>query len=398
MFKSLFYILLIASLGLSGWSADATETTSKKPLKIGLDADMSAVAAEGGVAIKRGASIAIEQINASGGVLGHPLELVVRDHRGNPARGKHNIKKFGKDPDVIAVVGGVHTPVVIQELDLIHQYKLPFLVPWAAGTPIIDNGYEPNFVFRISVRDEQAAEVLLQHAKQKGNKKVALLLEQTGWGRSNEKSMKKAAERHGLEVTQVAWFNWRQPSMLNELKRIRESGATAVMLVANAPEGAVIIKEAIAHNFTDLQFISHWGIAGGAFVESVGMSQLEQVDLSVLQTYSFTKPNNPVINDYVLNEYRKRFDLEATASSMAGAVGVAHAYDLVHALALAITNAKSTARTDIQKSLEQLKGFKGLVKDYDEPFAKSRHDALFADDYMMSKYNSQGYLVPIRND
>ena len=398
MFKSLFNLLLIALLTATTWVGDATANGASKVKIIGLDADMSAVAKEGGIAIMRGAQIAIDEINDSGGVLGHQLKLEVKNHRGNPARGKHNLKKFASNPDVVAVLGGVHTPVVMQELELIHQYKIPFLVPWAAGTPIIDNGFEPNFVFRISVRDAEAAEVMLKYAKSTGNKKVALLLEQTGWGRSNEKSMTKAAQQLGLEITHVAWFNWRQPSMLSELNRIRKSGATSVMVVANAPEGAVIIKEVAEQNFNDLQFVSHWGIAGGSFVDQVGINVLASVDLAVLQTYSFALPHNPSLNLRILKQYQDRFDPDTTPNSVSGAVGVAHAYDLVHVLAKAIKNANSFDRIEIQRNLEQVKEYNGLVKNYGQPFSSKQHDALLAKDYMMAKYNENGHLVPLIND
>jgi branched-chain amino acid transport system substrate-binding protein len=73
-----------------------TLTFAQTPLYIGLDADMSAVSKDGGIAIQRGAMIAIEEINHAGGVLNRPLELITKDHRGNPARGIANIKALSK--------------------------------------------------------------------------------------------------------------------------------------------------------------------------------------------------------------------------------------------------------------------------------------------------------------
>ena len=167
---------------------------------IGLDADMTAVAASGGIAIERGALIAIEEINENGGVLGKKIELKVRDHRGNPARGIDNIIAFSKEPNLIAVLGGVHTPVALAELKVIHDKKIIYLDPWAAGTSIVENGFDPNYVFRVSVRDEHAGSVLMAAAKNKGATQVGLLLERTGWGRSNEQSMTKAALDLGIEI------------------------------------------------------------------------------------------------------------------------------------------------------------------------------------------------------
>jgi len=368
---------------------------AKDPYIIGLDADLSAVAKDGGIAIQRGAQIAINEINAQGGLLGRPLKLVSKDHRGNPARGIHNIKAFATTPNLIAILGGVHTPVVLQELDLINQYKIPFLIPWAAGTPIIDNGFEPNYVFRLSIRDEQAGTVLVQEAKAEGHQKVALLLEQTGWGRSNQNSIQKASFEQGISVTHISWFNWRQKSMKNELARIKESGATAIMLVANAPEGVTIVREILkSPEFKGLSIYSHWGIASGQFTESFKPEELLTMQLSVLQTYSFLTPTNPSLNQKVLRSYANNFDKEATAENVVGASGIAHAYDLIHLLAKAVELGNSVESANIQKSLENIKSFKGLVKEYKPPFSSDNHDALMSHDYFMAKYNESGFLVP----
>ena len=77
---------------------------------------------QGLIEIRRGAHIAIEEINRNGGVLGRKLQLEVRDHRGNPARGVDNILEFSAMQNVIAVLGGLHTPVAMQELKTIHQH------------------------------------------------------------------------------------------------------------------------------------------------------------------------------------------------------------------------------------------------------------------------------------
>ena len=110
----LFAVLFLLCIG-------CPKTFASQPLIIGIDADMSSVAAEGGNAIYRGAKIAVDEINADGGLLGRPVELVVKDHRGNPARGIRNLKEFSDLDGLLAVLGGVHTPVVLSELDLIHQ-------------------------------------------------------------------------------------------------------------------------------------------------------------------------------------------------------------------------------------------------------------------------------------
>jgi branched-chain amino acid transport system substrate-binding protein len=376
----------------------STLSFAQAPIYIGLDADMSAVAKEGGVAIQRGARIAIDEINKAGGVLNRPLELITKDHRGNPARGIANIKAFSTMPDLVAVLGGVHTPVALKELPIIHENEIIYLDPWAAGTPIVKNGYQPNYVFRISVRDEQAGKVLIKQAKKLGASKVGLLLENTGWGRSNEKSMTSAASENGVGIAAIEWVNWGQKDMTKEISSLTSQGAEAIMLVANAPEGVVAAKSLLKlEHAKELPIISHWGIASGTFVELVGLDDLAKLNLFVLQTYSFDKPTNPDLNKQILKTYQEMFDSSVTAASIPGAVGTAHAYDLIHILAKAIKQANSTKSSDIRSELENLPLHKGLVKTYNPAFTKDKHDALWAEDYIISRFDSQGNLAPLKD-
>ncbi|MBX2809467.1 MAG: ABC transporter substrate-binding protein [Cellvibrionaceae bacterium] len=369
---------------------------AKPPIIIGIDADMSAVAAEGGEAIYRGAQLAVNQLNQRGGVLGRSLTLSVRDHRGNPARGVANIQFFAEQPDVVAVIGGVHTPVALKELPLIHEKKIIYLGPWAAGTAIVDNGYQPNYVFRLSVRDQHAGHVLVQHAKRRKFNKIGLLLERTGWGRSNEASMSAASAHQGLDIVAVEWFNWREKTMAAQVESLLTQGVEAILLVANAPEGAEIVNY-MASLPADrrVPLISHWGLASGAFTQLTGVAVLQAVDLSILQTYSFLSPAYPERSNSLLSAYRKTFDEEVSAKSIPAAVGVVHAYDLVQLLAVAIAQANTTERAAVRDALETIDTYAGVFKQFQQPFSAVNHDALTHDDYIMSRYDDQGYLVPI---
>jgi len=376
----------------------STICISAQPVYIGLDADMSAVAKEGGVAIKRGALIAIDEINANGGVLGRPLSLIEKDHRGNPARGIANIKAFAKQDDLVAVLGGVHTPVAMKELPEIHKNKIIYLDPWAAGTPVIDNGFEPNYAFRVSVRDAEAGKVLIRYAKNRGLTRIGLLLERTGWGRSNEASMTAAAQDVGVVIAGVEWFNWGQKDVSTQISALVELGIDSFVLVANAPEGAVIGKQLLLNpSAAKLPIISHWGIAGGAFVEMLELKNLNKLDISVLQTYSFSDPYDKARNEKVLGSYRRLFDPSVSASTLPAAVGVAHAYDLVHLLARAIEKAKSIDRPTVRAALEMIGEYKGLVKHYLPPFSKDVHDALLANDYIIARFDELGRIVPVKD-
>ncbi len=74
---------------------------------------------------------------------------------------------------------------------------------------------------------------------------------------------------------------------INQYQKLTDAGAKAVVLVATEEEGAVLVREVAALPPSQrVPVISHWGIAGGEFFKLAGAA-LQEVDLSVIQTFSF---------------------------------------------------------------------------------------------------------------
>lgn len=391
MTKLSFSLLFAAAALIAG----PLTASANKPIIVGMDADMSSGAAVSGEAIKRGVQIAIDEINARGGVLGSQLELLVMDHRGNPARGKDNIEELSEIDGVVAVVGGIHTPVALAELDLIHQNEMIYLGAWAAGTPVVDNGRDPNFVFRVSVRDQYAGEFLLSAAVERGHAAPCLLLEETGWGRSNEKAFKTAAKKFSTSVVDIQWFNWGVADLSEHLRLFKERGCDVVMLVANPSEGAVAVRSMLSLDKAQrLPIISHWGITGGDFGAAVGQD-FSEIDLVFLQTYSFINPTHPERAEGLIQTYIERFDGVSSAEDIPAPVGTAHAYDLIHLLAMALEQAGSTDRAKVRDALENLPEYRGLIRDYTPAFTADRHDALDARDFSLARFGTDGAILPV---
>lgn len=391
--------LILVAVAMTGTgSADdlnPIDPGTPPPIFIGLDATMSGGTGQSGEAIKRGLVMALEEVNKAGGVLGRPLDLVIRDNRGLPDRGIDNIEQLAEIDDLVAVVGGIHTSVAVAELQAIHANELVYLVPWAAGTQLVENDYDPNFVFRVSVRDEYAGGFLINAAKQRGYKRPGLLLWRTSWGRSNEVAMKSAMKRIGMKPAAVQWFNTSERDLSNQIDELTLAGADVIMLVANPTDGLTAIKEiagrAAAHR---LPVISHWGITGADFTTMAG-SALSKVDLMFLQTYSFFEPPFPKKSERFYEAYCARFGPCSSKADVISPVGTAHAYDLVYLLKLAIEKAGTIDRRAVRSALENLPRHDGLVRVYDPPFTPSRHDALDVSDFRLCRYGADGAIIPV---
>ena len=131
----------------------AASAHAADPIKIGHVAALSGASAQSGEAITRGLSLAIDEINAKGGLLGgRMLELVQRDDESNPPKGLIAARELAS-ADVVAVFGGIDTPVSLAMVPLLNKEKRIYMGVWAAGTGITRNGANPNYAFRVSAVD-----------------------------------------------------------------------------------------------------------------------------------------------------------------------------------------------------------------------------------------------------
>ena len=378
---------LTLALGLARLPAAAQET-----IKIGHVAALSGASAQSGEAITRGLAIAIDEINAKGGLLGgRKLELIQRDDESNPPKGVVAARELVSKEKVVAMFGGIDTPVALATVPVVNKEKVPYIAVWAAGTGITRNGADPNYVFRVSAVDVLVDVKLLDYAAKKfGSKKPGLMLINNPWGASNEQGLVAADKDNGaVEIAGIEKFENNDVDMTPQLTRLKEKGADSIILVVNTPPGAQMMKSRERMGWK-VPVVSHWGISGGRFPELAGPTA---GDAHFVQTYSFFGKLNPT-GERVLAALKKKYPAIKGPEDIFAPVGTANAYDAMHLLGLAIPQAGSTDGDKIREALEGLNGkFEGLIKTYNKPFSKTEHDALGAADYIMVRYDGDK-IVP----
>src|SRR5437588_1565980 len=383
-----FLSAILVATGLAAAPALAAE-----PVKIGHVAALSGASAQSGEAITRGLQVAIDEINAKGGLLGgRKLELVQRDDESNPPKGLIAARELIFKEKVAAIFGGIDTPVGMAMVPILNKEKMIHMGVWAAGTGITRNGANPNYIFRVSAVDALVDVKLLDYAAKKfGAKKAGLMLINNPWGQSNEQGLVAAAkDNKAIEIAGVEKFENADVDMVPQLTRLKEKGADSIILVVNAPPGAQMMKSRERMGWK-APVISHWGISGGRFPELAGPTA---GDAHFVQTYSFFGKQNPV-GERVLAALMKKYPAIKGPADVVAPVGTANAYDAVHLLAMAIEQAGSTDADAIRTALEDLKGsYQGLIKTYSKPFSPENHDALGPNDYIMVRYEGDK-VVPV---
>lgn len=390
MLRSLAILLITASqLLLPAGAQAASPGATKAAVLVGLDGEFGHISSTSAEAIRQGIQIAIDEINRSGGVLhGRPLQLLEKANSSLPARSANNLKEFAAMPDLVAVYCGRFSPVVLESLPLIHQLQLPLLDPWAAADSIVDNGYSPNYVFRLSLKDSWAANAMLSYLGRRHIKRVGLIMLNTSWGRSTKKAAEDYLSRKpGQSIVGTQWINWddKEESILAKYQQLRSAGAQAVLLTANAEEGALLAKVMLKLPEAErMPVVSHWGVTGGKLPALVG-SDFYKLDFRVVQTYSFIDQHSTQAVNVITAH--NRLTGGKSARDIQSPVGVAHAYDLTHILAKAINLAGSTDRQAIRAALERVTSHNGLIRNYTPPFTSKRHEALAESDVFLARYS-----------
>lgn len=211
-----------ATLALPAWAQSGR-------IVLGQSAALSGPAAQLGIQMNKGAKIFFDQLNASGGVNGHSVELRALDDGYEPDRCKANTEKLIKD-DVFALLGYVGTPTCVAALPLINEAKVPFFGPFTGAEALRDPFSKWVFHVRASYYDETA--LIVKQLTSLGLKKIAVFYQNDAYGKAGLEGVRRALKPLGLE-----------PVALGTVERNTVDVAKAVAEIApKMPDGVVQIS------------------------------------------------------------------------------------------------------------------------------------------------------------
>jgi branched-chain amino acid transport system substrate-binding protein len=199
-------VSLAATLGALGLLVAGPDTSAlaQKPVKIGVLTPLSPPGdASAGQFIVRGAKMAMEDINARGGVLGgRKVEIVIEDDSGTPEKGAAGFRKLATQDQVAAVVGQFHSSVMGATQTLAEQFQIPIFSTQASAKGITEKHL--NYTFRTHVIDPDRVAMWTSWIKDRGFKRVALIAENTDYGVGLVEETKKALQAlPGVELKAI---------------------------------------------------------------------------------------------------------------------------------------------------------------------------------------------------
>jgi branched-chain amino acid transport system substrate-binding protein len=365
---------------------------AQEPIKIGFSGALTGPAAFVGVEIKRGTEIAIDEINAKGGIKGRKMVLISRDDEHNPVKTVAQYRELVEREKVVAIVGATNSASMLAVAPIVNDaLKVPVICPATDATAITENDAHKqgldNYIFRVGMYGTGQANFMVDTMVKKfGHTKVGLLTWTGGWGVTGRSELQRRLKENGLAAVADETFDNNDTDMTPQIIKLKNAGAQSILNYALVRENTFVVqtKEKLRDG---TPYVSAWGIAGPAFWRAAGAAA-EGVLTSTTVTIDGPQPPERAA---FINEYKRRHNQDMDA-----AVGVG-AYDAVY-LFKTVMERDGTEPQKIRAGLENIPEFKGLVKHFKRPvFARDRHNAVTEEDMVMTRWTN-GKMLEIRYD
>ena len=335
--------LLIATLlgaGCKGGSQSAGNT-----VKLGVVTSLTGSNAAFGQAHKNGYTIALEEINAKGGLLGKKVELDYYDDQSRPDQAVQGVSKLVDQDHVPIILGAYSSESTRAIVPVVTQKQVPLIMPTAVADNVMETGSP--WVFRICAGSGSYATATLDFLKNNGDPKtLAIVYENTNFGQANNKSMTTAAQGAGLNLVDSEAYQASSPDYKSVLQRVKNKNPEVIYFASYLLDASTLMRQAEQVNLNPKYYTSAGtGFAAAEFpTPDKGAGKYAEYTFSVSQWLPSVKWKGSAEFD------QKYFKLTNTHPAYHGM----ESYAALMTAAAAIENAKSAQAQAIRDAIKAL--------------------------------------------
>ncbi|HEY9366591.1 MAG TPA: branched-chain amino acid ABC transporter substrate-binding protein [Agromyces sp.] len=325
----------------SGLAGGGSEDAADGPIKIGMLAPFSGSESAFGEYMQNGAQLAVNEINADGGVLGRDLELLVEDDACDATTAVSGANKLVTD-GIVASVGGYCSGATLPTLPIFDEAGIPMVIPAANSNELVDQGLPG--VFLINGTGDQQAEAAVTYAKQIGATNVAVVDDATSYSADLAAAFTEQATAAGLDVVSHETITPGENDYSAVATTLASEQPALVYWTGYYQEGGLIARQSQDAGF-DGVFLVADGSVDAKFAEIAGEGYIDNVVGTFTQTPDMIEGADQWIADY-----------EELAGDPPGPYST-QAYDAVRVMAQAIEDAGDTEFDNVVAGLEGLTDF-----------------------------------------
>lgn len=217
-------------------------------IKVGVALPLTGKLAKFGEIETKSFLMAVDEINAAGGVNGKNIDLIIEDTAGKPDVGRSAIKKLISQDEVLVVGGGCSSQVTDEIATLTQQYKIPFLINTASSDVMTETQRE--FVFRLNPPASEYLNTLATFLRRVGRIKTAALLYERspfgphyGFSTSGLKMFTRLREKVKLKKVIKMSYEAGTNDFMPLLTKIKVNNPDLVYLIANEIDASLILEQ-----------------------------------------------------------------------------------------------------------------------------------------------------------
>ncbi|HVT73515.1 MAG TPA: ABC transporter substrate-binding protein [Lacunisphaera sp.] len=333
-------------LGLAGLAAAAAPAA--EPIRIGQYGAFSGKDADFGLAARKGVTLAVEEANAAGGVLGRPVELLLADNQSKPGESATIAKKFVARDRVVAVLGGNTSSNSLEAAPVFQHARVPMVAITSTSPAVTEAG---DYIFRVCFIDSFQGLALAKFARHSlGLQRVALITSVNNpYSVGLSKVFREQFTAAGGTIVAEQRHSEGDKDFRAQITAIKAAGAEAILHSGNYTEGALICKQARELGFTG-KFLGGDAWEGPDLVAIGGAA----VEGAYYSTHASAETPTPAMQGFV-RRYRARWDGETpNATTTLG-------YEAALLLFDAMRRAGSTDGPRVREALAATRDFPGVT-------------------------------------
>ena len=321
---------------------------AQEPIKIGEYASLTGKEAAFGQSSHKGTLLAVEEINARGGVLGRQVELITEDNQSKQGESATIVKKLISREKVVAILGEVASMRSLEAAPICQAYKVPMVSPSSTYPKVTEIG---NYIFRVCFTDRFQGHVLAKVAKDTLKiRRVALLTSvSSAYSVGLAEYFKERFTADGGQIVIEQRYTEGSKDFDAQLTAIKAAGVEGIFVPGYYTEAALICRQARELGIT----VPLFGGDGWEAPELVDIGGAA-VEGCYYTTHYSPQVDSPVVKAFVA-KFQARFKGE-TPDAMA-ALG----YDSAGVLVDAIHRAGSTEGAAIRAALAATSDFEGVT-------------------------------------
>lgn len=336
-------VLLASATGCGATGTSTAGPVAAGALRVGYLGALTGGTAALGIPAKNGIQLAVDEINASGGVGGRPIELIAVDDKADPATSVAGAQKLVTQDQVVAVLGGPSSATVKASNAVITGAGVPELITIAQDDALVDVK-APNFPLTFRTTEDTSYDLgaITTLLQTRGYKAVCVLADNTAYGEAGLRNIEAVFASRSLSMRAVV----RHPAGVTDLGpqalQLRNAGCDSVYLHSLGPESALFLKTVNQLGWK-VPVLAGRGLAAKSFLALAGVTADGLIIPGVVD------PAKPSGKAFVA-AYDKRFGPGDDPAHVYAALG----YDSMKLLAAGLAQSGGAGGTRLAAALETL--------------------------------------------